>query len=71
MKKLNLKIDDLRIESFATDAASEERGTVQGAQASAGTCFGQPTCIVCTRQQCYQPSEPGYATFVNGMCIRC
>jgi hypothetical protein len=72
MKKLSLKIEDLRIESFATDVADGERGTVQGAQISAaGTCFGQATCIVCTRQQCYQPSEPGYATYVNGICIRC
>lgn len=72
MKKLNLKIEDLRIESFATDAPDGGRGTVQGAQASAaGTCFGQQTCVVCTRQQCYEPSEMGYATFVNNICIRC
>ncbi len=71
MKKLSLKIDDLRIESFATHAADEDRGTVQGAQASAATCFGQATCVVCTRHQCVPPSEPGYATYVNGVCIRC
>lgn len=65
MKKLNLKIEELRIESFATDATDGERGTVQGAQLSAGdTCF-------CTRHECYEPSEPGYATYVNGICIRC
>jgi hypothetical protein len=65
MKKLNLKIEDLRIDSFATDMADGERGTVQGAQVSAaGTCF-------CTRHQCVAPSEPGYATYVNGICIRC
>jgi hypothetical protein len=72
MKKLNLRIEDLQIESFATDAMEGGRGTVQGAQVSAAaTGFGQATCIVCTRQQCYQPSEPGYATLVNGICIRC
>jgi hypothetical protein len=66
MKKLSLKIEDLRIDSFATDAADGERGTVQGLQfTAAGTCL-------CTRQGCYEPSEPGYATYVNGgMCIRC
>jgi hypothetical protein len=64
MKKLNLKIDDLRIDSFATGLADGERGTVQGAQISAaGSCF-------CTRQGCYEPSEPGYATYVNTVCIR-
>jgi len=72
VKKLSLKIEDLRIESFATDTADGERGTVQGAQVSAvDTCFGQATCIICTRHQCVEPSQPGYATFVNNMCIRC
>jgi hypothetical protein len=70
MKKLNLKIDELRIDSFVTDAESAERGTVQGAQiTAAGTC-GLSVCR-CTRADCYQPSEPGYATIVNNVCIRC
>ena len=65
MKKLSLNIEALQIDTFATDAANGSRGTVQGEQISAaGTCF-------CTRQQCYQPSEPGYATYVNNICIRC
>lgn len=66
MKKLNLKIEDLRIDSFQTDAAAEERGTVDAAQLSAAS-----NCTICTRQQCYEPSEPGYGTFVNNICIRC
>ena len=71
MKKLSLNIDELRIDSFVTDLADDGRGTVQGAQISAaGTCIGQNTCR-CTRQECYQPSEPGYATIVNNVCIRC
>lgn len=65
MKKLSLNVEDLRIDSFATDTESTERGTVQGAQISAaGTCF-------CTRHQCVEPSQPGYATIYNGICIRC
>ncbi len=65
MKKLNLKIEDLRIDSFMTDAADGEGGTVHGAQITAAeTCF-------CTRQNCGEPSQPGYATYVNGRCIRC
>jgi hypothetical protein len=72
MKKLSLNIDELRIESFATGTAQEARGTVHGEQISGGpTCFGQATCIVCTRHECLDPSEPGYATIVNGVCIRC
>jgi hypothetical protein len=65
MNKLSLKIEDLRIDSFTTDAADGEGGTVHGAQiTAAGTCL-------CTRQGCYAPSEPGYMTYVNGRCIRC
>lgn len=65
MKKLSLKIEDLRIDSFATHTADGEHGTVHGAQLSAaGTCF-------CTRHQCVEPSQPGYATYVNNVCIRC
>lgn len=30
MRKLRLKLEELRIESFATEAASAQRGTVQG-----------------------------------------
>ena len=30
MKKLMLQLDDLRVESFSTDAGSTERGTVEG-----------------------------------------
>lgn len=65
MKKLSLTIEDLRIESFATDAVDGERGTVHGEQFSAAV-----SCL-CTRQGCYEPSEPGYATYVNNICIRC
>lgn len=31
MKKLMLHLDELHVESFATDAESDERGTVEGA----------------------------------------
>ncbi|WP_420130528.1 pinensin family lanthipeptide [Longimicrobium sp.] len=61
MKKLSLKMDDLRVASFVTDVAAEERGTVHGAQI---TRF-------CTRHECVEPSQPGYATYVNNICIRC
>lgn len=65
MKKLSLEIDELRIESFTTDAADGGRGTVQGAELTVGgTCF-------CTRHECVEPSQPGYATYVNNVCIRC
>lgn len=65
MKKLSLTLEDLRIESFATGAEHDARGTVHGEQISAAV-----SCL-CTRRECYAPSEPGYATFVNNICIRC
>jgi hypothetical protein len=60
-RKLSLKIEDLTVASFATDVAQDERGTVQGAQIS----------MFCTRHECVEPSQPGYATYVNNVCIRC
>ena len=61
MKKLSLKMEDLRVTSFSTDAAEGERGTVHGAQIS----------MFCTRHECVEPTQQGYATYVNNMCIRC
>lgn len=71
MKKLSMIADDLRVDSFTTDAPDAGRGTVQGAQLSAaGTCLYQDTCR-CTQRECLNPSEPGYATIVNNVCVRC
>lgn len=44
MKKLSMKVDELRIESFQTDAPVAGRGTVDAAEVSI-TCY-------CTRQVC-------------------
>ena len=50
MKKLRLEIDELRIDSFVTDAPAVERGTVAGNMITqtANTCFH------CTRYGCPQ-----------------
>lgn len=68
MHKLKLTIEDLQIESFTTATTERQRGTVA---AAAATALGEATCVVCTRLNCGVPSEPGYATYVNGVCIRC
>ena len=44
MKKLTLNLDVLHVESFATGADSEERGTVHG--------NSLPTIPLCTRYGC-------------------
>ena len=63
MKKLSLSVDDLRIESFATDDARPPTGTVHGqaltnygAQTCNGypvnTCVGYGTCFTCYYTHC-------------------
>jgi hypothetical protein len=47
MKKLQLDVDALSIESFATDAPAQERGTV-----AAYITQGAQTCYHCTRYGC-------------------
>jgi hypothetical protein len=39
MEKLRLNAEDLRVQSFATDDASEQMGTVQGQEAAASRVF--------------------------------
>ena len=45
--KLRLNIDELRVETFTTDKAAEERGTVRGNEGSKPpNCFsGEWSCI--------------------------
>ena len=50
MKKLVLEIDQLAVESFATDAARLDAGTIRGNGASefltdCGTCTICPACV--------------------------
>lgn len=58
MKKLKLEIDALRVESFKTDEAKEERGTVHG-NASSGGGGGGFECLY----GCVNP-----ATSIDGGC---
>lgn len=55
MRKLRLAIDELRVESFDTIRAAEEKGTVFGVQA---TYFGEPSC--------YDPTCVGFNTCTCG-----
>lgn len=55
MKKLALNMDDLQVESYATEVPSEERGTVLG--------NSLPTLPLCTRYGCVS----GYCETV-GVC---
>lgn len=67
MKKLTLHLDDLRIESFDTDAAETHGGTVNGAQVL--TRRYEATCVA---WECYAYTEPGWGTaYAGGPCVRC
>ena len=53
-KKVVLELDDLRVESFATDAEMEERGTVHGASLPTRPLCS-PYCgetVTCTVEWC-------------------
>jgi hypothetical protein len=71
MRKLQLKLDDLRVDAFTTAGAPAGRGTVAGYYGTThtqagetcdatcdGTCRGQDTCFVsCQMSQCWQGNE--------------
>ena len=50
VRKIRLKLDELRVESFATDAVEHERGTVRAHDGASGpSCpyactLDEPTC---------------------------
>jgi hypothetical protein len=44
MKKLRLRLEDLRIDSFTTTQAQDEKGTVFGEQCTAETACTCPDC---------------------------
>jgi len=71
MKKLRLDLDHLQVESFDTQTAPAERGTVDAAQACTcpgyGTCANTEcgTCNTCQGQYTCDPSQ------CNGSCGSC
>lgn len=53
MKKLMLNLDELTVESYATDRQSPPRGTVVGHYGTTHTLGGGPTCDLSCHQTCY------------------
>ncbi|HEU4455521.1 MAG TPA: hypothetical protein VFR81_20830 [Longimicrobium sp.] len=64
MKKLRLRLEDLRIDSFGTAEAQNEKGTVHGADSTS-----EPSC---NGQSC-DPTCGGWYTYPSPehMCIIC
>lgn len=71
MKKLNLKLDDLAVESFdTTPAARPDRGTVQGNDVSDTTCYDRHCTCETNGFECetnYNCPEPTMDT-CNATC---
>ena len=63
MRKLKLELEELRVESFDTDAAGPGGGTVDGAEATEQYCLTARAnaCSAgggCSEYTCYPPSCP-------------
>lgn len=52
--KIRLAIDTLHVQSFATEAASNERGTVRGNACSESTCMQEVCTCTDAYGNCYQ-----------------
>lgn len=57
MKKLNLHLDDLAVESFETGDGDELRGTVRAHGDSAGCSYGSPAYTGCRLSCMYDCGE--------------
>ena len=57
MKKLNLRLDDLSVESFETAAPDELRGTVRAYGDSSGCSYGSPAYTACRLSCAYDCGE--------------
>ena len=74
MKKLTLKLDDLRIDSFDTTAAPRAKGTVFGEQCTCYTdctCPGCPTCDASCDGSCDASCNGTCDASCNGTCGGC
>jgi hypothetical protein len=61
MRKIRLELEDLAVESFATDAADGRTGTVRGNDLS----------IQCATQYTGQPDCPGCQVSGAATCVYC
>lgn len=52
--KIRLNVDTLHVQSFATEAAPKERGTVHGNACSESTCFQEICTCTDAYGNCYQ-----------------
>ncbi|HEY0022084.1 MAG TPA: hypothetical protein VGB24_04215 [Longimicrobium sp.] len=61
MKKVKLQLDEIRVNSFETTAAKDQKGTVFGEQCTCWTnctCPGCPTCDASCGGGTCEPTSP-------------
>ena len=71
MSKLKLRLEDLRIDSFTTEPAREEKGTVFGEQCTCYTncsCPGCPTCDASCNGTCNATACGSCGASCGGTC---
>ena len=71
MKKLRLRLEDLRIDSFTTTQVRREKGTVYGEQCTCHTqctCPGCPTCYASCNGSCDASCNGTCGASCNGTC---
>jgi hypothetical protein len=69
MKKLTLDLNALEVQSFATEPATPNRGTVRAEQCTcptACTCPGCPTCDETCPDTCYETCAAGFTCATCG-----
>lgn len=69
MKKLKLRMEDLRVQSLAMPIHGESRGTVHG-RATSFTCGGQSCGGTCF-ETCYCPTAPDYCVQTAELSCSC
>ena len=70
MKKLKLHLDELVVDSFATAAEKEGRGTVEGHE-SCNTCVELDCSAACTGPSCEGTTYPSTQLCASGMGTIC
>lgn len=71
MNKLKLRLEDLRIDSFTTEPARKEKGTVFGEQCTCYTncsCPGCPTCDASCNGTCNATACGSCGASCGGTC---
>jgi hypothetical protein len=71
MRKIVLDVEQLQVESFATDAERGEKGTVHGREVTMGQYCGYTVGQGCATVQTGNANCPGCQNSGNASCVWC